>query len=185
MRICIILLFVVGIQNIVWSQEEKIVLQDEPVIFGADGFYVKEVVDKRENKENIGFVQKGVFKKTKVAANLEEGVEKSVFNFLKENFEQDSNGIPIVIGILELNISESSSLPVKGKAEVKMEFYKEKNGSLGKLYAAEAFVEQPAVNVTKTHEQRIREVISNCLENFNTSDWEDINPMYIKEERNN
>jgi hypothetical protein len=185
MRAFVIFLFVFGFCNISRAQEELIVLQNEPVEFKADGFYVKKVIDKRPNKENIGFAQKGVFKKTKVAVNFKYGVEKAVYTYLNENLEQDAGEVPIVICITELSVSESSGLPVTGKAEIKMDFCREKNGSLGKLYAAEAFVEQPAVNVTKTHEERIREVIANCIENFNSSDWQSIDPMYIKEEKNN
>jgi len=73
-------------------------------------------------------------------------------------------------------------VPNTGKAEIKMEFLREKDGSLGKLYAAESFVEKPAMNVTKTHEQRICEVIVSCLESFNESDWKTIEPAYFKEE---
>ena len=185
MRTSIIFLFVFCISTILWGQDEQVVLQNEPIGFETDGFYIKKVIDERENKENIGFVQKGVFKKTKVDANFKDGLEESIFNYLRENLGQDAGGVPIVIGITELNISESSSLPVAGKAEVKMEFYREKDGSLGKLYASEASIEKPAVNVSKTHEERIREVIVSCIENFNHSDWEEINPMYIKEERDN
>ncbi len=185
MKAFIIILFVFGIPGVIFGQEELIVLQNEPIEFAADGFFVKKVIDKREHKGNIGFAQKGVFKKTKVKANFKDGVETSIYNYLKENLEQEPDAVPIVIGITELKISESSSLPVTGKAEIKMEFYKEKDGSLGKLYASEAFIEKPAVNVTKTHEERIREVITSCLENFNDSDWKTISPMYIKEEREN
>ena len=181
MRAFIIILFVFGIHNIIWGQEEVIVLQNEPIEFKADGYYIKKVIDSREDKENIGFVQKGVLKKTKIDANLKSGVEQAVYNYLKENFKQDPDGVPIVLCITKLQISESKSLPVTGKAEIKMDFCREKNGSLGKLYNAEAYVEKPAVNVTKTHEERIREVITSCLESFSDTDWQTINPIYIKE----
>jgi hypothetical protein len=174
-----ILLF--GLHNVLWSQEELITLENEPVEFEADGFFIKKVTDARKEKDNIGFVQKGVFKKKKVDADLKSGVGNAVFNYLEENFKQDRSGVPIVIRITELKISESSSLPIKGKAEVKMEFFRAKNGSIGKLYEAESFVEKPAVNVTATHEERIREVIVSCLQNFNESDWESISPIYFKE----
>lgn len=178
-KILIFILFAT-LSNIVWSQEEMVTLQDEPVNFDADGFYIKNVVDARQNKENIGFVQKGVFKKTKIDADLKEGVEKAVFDFLEENFNQDRKGVPIVLHITKLEISETKSLPISGRAEIEIEFFRERDGSIAKLYQSEAFVEQPAVNVTKTHEARIREVISTCLESFNESDWKTINPVYIK-----
>ena len=181
MRAFFIILFVFGIHNIILAQEEAIVLQDEPITFSANGFYIKNVIDARKDKSNIGFVQKGVFKKTQVDAKLKGGVEKAIYNYMKENFSQEPNAVPIVIRITKLEISESKSIPVKGKAEIAMEFCREKNGSLGKLYDSEAFVEKPAVNVTKTHEERIREIITSCLKSFNDSDWKSINPVYIKE----
>ena len=178
------LVFIVlfGLHSVLWSQEELITLENEPIEFEADGFYIKKVTDAREVKGNIGFVQKGVFKKKKVNAGLKGGVETAVADYLKENFPQDPTGVPIVIRITKLNISESSSLPIKGMAEIQMEFLREKDGSLGKLYEAESYVEKPAVNVTATHEERILEVIVSCLENFNESDWKTIEPAYFKEE---
>jgi len=181
------LVFIVlfGMHNIIWSQEELITLENEPVEFEADGFYIKKVTDAREEKDNIGFVQKGLFKKKKVDADLKDGVAPAIYDYLKENFTQNPSGVPIVLRITKLEILESSSLPVKGKAEIKVEFFREKDGSLGKLYGAESFVEKPAVNVTATHEGRIREVITSCLQNFNESDWQSISPMYFKEEELN
>lgn len=182
MKKYLILILIFGLCHSLYGQEELITLENEPIEFEADGFYIKKITDAREEKDNIGFVQKGVFKKKKVDADLKGGLENSIQNYLEENFRQDPAGIPIVIRITELEISESSSLPIKGKAEVTMEFYREKDGSLGKLYEAESYVEKPAVNVTATHEERIREVIVSCLQNFNESDWESISPMYFKEE---
>jgi len=181
MKKIIIFVLFVGWSSILWSQEETITLQDEPIEFDADGFYIKKVVDARKNKDDIGFVQRGVFKKTKVDANLKGGVEKAIFSYLQQNFDQEKNGIPIVLYITELKISETKNLPITGKADIKMEFYRFKDGSIGKLYESEAYVEKPAVNVTKTHEERIREVISTCLRSFNKSDWQTADPMYYKE----
>lgn len=182
MKKYLILILVFGLYHSLYGQEELITLKNEPVEFEADGFYIKKVTDVRDAKENIGFVQKGVFKKKKVDADLKGGVKTAISNYLEDNFTQDPSGVPIVIRITELKISETTGLPVKGEAEITMEFFREKDGSLGKLYKAESYVEKPAVNVTNTHEERIREVITSCLQNFNESDWETIEPMYFKEE---
>ncbi len=180
MRVCFIFLFV-GIHSLLSAQEEVITLQNVPMEVRAHGFYIAKVVDARKKQENIGFVQKGVLKKKKLDATMEGGVAPAIYKYLEQSFTQDEAGVPIILYITQLQISESTGLPVTGKAEVKMEFYREKNGSIGKLYAAEAYVEKPAVSVTKTHEERIREVIENCLGNFNDSDWQTITPMYFKE----
>lgn len=181
MRTSLVFVLLFGLHSMILAQEELIELNNDPIEFEADGFYIKKVTDSRENKDSIGFAQKGVFKKDKVPARFKDGLEPAIYNFLKENFRQDSSGVPIVMRVTYLQISESLGIPITGMAEIKMEFLREKDGSLGKLYATEAFVEKPAMNVTKTHEQRIREVIATCLESFNESDWETIEPMYFKE----
>jgi len=184
MKAVFIFIFLFGFCSIAYGQEEFIELQHEPVDFKAEGFFIKNVIDGRADKESIGFVQKGIFKKTKVHASFKHGLETAIYNYLEKSLRQDKTSVPVVLRITHLNISESKSLPVKGKAEVKMEFFREKNGSLGKLYEAEAFVEKPAINVTKTHEERIREVIITCLESFNKSDWQSVTPMFFKEREN-
>jgi len=181
MKAVFVFIFLFGMYDIATGQEELIVLQNEPVDFEVEGFFIKNVKDGRANKESIGFVQKGIFKKTKVKASFKDGLETAVYNFLEKSVRQDNTSVPVILRITRLNISESQSLPVKGRAEVKMEFYRERNGSIGKLYEAEAFVEKPAVNVSKTHEERIREVIITCLKSFNESDWQSGTPMFFEE----
>jgi len=185
MKVVFILIFLFGLYGIAPGQEEFIVLQNEPVDFKVEGFFIKDVTDGRPDKESIGFVQKGIFKKTKVRASFKDGLEPAVYNYLEKSLGQDKTTVPVILRITRLNISESQSLPVKGRAEVKMEFYREKNGSIGKFYEAEAFVEKPAVNVSKTHEERIREVIISCLKSFNESDWQSVTPMFFKEREPN
>jgi hypothetical protein len=123
-----------------------------------------------------------VFKKNKVPARFKDGLEPDILNFLKEIFRQDKSGVPIIIHVASLKISESMGVPITGKAEIKMEFLREKDGSQGKLYVAESFVKKPAMNMTKTHEQRICKVIVSCLESFKESDWKTIEPEYFKKE---
>ncbi|HKJ78363.1 MAG TPA: hypothetical protein VKA10_02460 [Prolixibacteraceae bacterium] len=184
MKHYLVFLILLAVTSLLWGQEETVVLQDEPIEFEADGFYIKKVVDARNDRANIGFVQKGLIKKKKVDAHLKYGVETSVYSYLKENFEQEKGGVPIVIYITELKISETKSLPIAGRAEIEMVFYREREGSIAKLFTSESYVEKPAVNVTATHEERIREVIVSCLESFNGSDWKTVDPVYFKEKQN-
>ena len=48
MRAVLIILFVFGLHQIVWSQEELIILQNESIEFEADGFYIEKVEDVSE-----------------------------------------------------------------------------------------------------------------------------------------
>lgn len=182
MKPVFIFIFLLGLYSIAAGQEELIVLENEPVDFEAQGFFIKGVTDGRTDTSSIGFIQKGLIKKRKIPAHFKYGLEKTIYNYLEQSLEQDKKSVPVVLQITHLKISESEGIPVKGKAEVKMEFYRERNGSLGKLYEAEAFVEKPAVNVSKTHEERIRSVINTCLKSFNESDWESISPVYFQEQ---
>mgnify|MGYP006298226009 CR=1 FL=1 len=181
MKFTLVFLLLFVLTGWVKGQDELVVLKNEPIEFEADGFYIKKVTDGRSDKESIGFIQKGVFKKKKIQANFKDGLEKALFNYLDKSLIQDKNAVPVIVKVTHLHISESKDLPVKGKAEVKMEFYREKEGSIGRLYEAEAFVEKPAVNVSKTHEERIRSVINTCLKSFNESDWKSITPVYFQE----
>jgi hypothetical protein len=178
-------MLLLGLTGMLLAQAELIELSNEPVAFEADGFYIKKVTDVRANKDSIGFAQKGLFKKEKVPARFKDGLGPAIFNYLKKNFRQDSAGVPIIMRVTYLHVSEKLGVPITGAAEIKMEFLRDKDGSVGRLYEAEAFVEKPAMNVTKTHEQRIREVIVSCLESFNESDWKSISPVYFKEEEKN
>ena len=181
MKAVFIFIFLFGWQGVLWGQEEMIVLNNEPVDFKAEGFYIKDVTDGRPDKENIGYIRKGLIKRKKIPAHFKDGLEKAIYTYLKQSLRQDTTSVPVVLRITRLNISESKGLPVKGKAEVTMEFFREKGGSLGKLYEAEAFVEKPAVDVSGTHEERIRSVINTCLKSFNATDWQSVTPVYFKE----
>ncbi|MFW5822411.1 MAG: hypothetical protein ACOCU7_03400, partial [Tangfeifania sp.] len=62
MRTTLVLVLLFGLHSILFAQEELIELSNEPIEFEADGFFIKKITDAREEKDNIGFVQKGVFK---------------------------------------------------------------------------------------------------------------------------
>jgi hypothetical protein len=177
MKRILIVLFVI-FNSFCYSQEKVIELKNEPVEIEINDFYISVVIDGRQNQENIGFVQTGIFNK-KVKADLVGGVESSIYQYLKTSFSFDTNKIPIVVKIIYLNISEKTAFSNEiGRAEIKLEFYKVAGGKLGKIYESEAFVEEPGMDVTKGHEKRIRSVLKTCINSFNNSDWKSINPEF-------
>ncbi len=181
MRTTLILVFLFGIQHLLFAQNEFIELKAEPANFQAKGFYIQKVEDGRINRDNIGFVQKGAFNR-KVTADLRNGVESAIFNYLKTSVSQDTAATPIIMRIVHLNISErTNAFSEYGRAEIAVEFYKNENGNQGKVYEAEAFIDKPAMDVTKGHEKRIREVLLMCLEKFNNSGWENAVPVQNQE----
>jgi hypothetical protein len=86
MKAVFIFIFLFGFCSIAYGQEEFIELQHEPVDFKAEGFFIKNVIDGRADKESIGFVQKGIFKKTKVYDSFKHGLETAIYNSYVTSF---------------------------------------------------------------------------------------------------
>lgn len=175
-----VLLIILG--SIGYAQEKIIALKNDPIDMDVAGFYISDVIDGRKNQENIGFAQVGMFNRV-VDVDLEGGVEKSVFNYLTESLPMDTLDTPIVLKIVYLYVSEKTSMFTEtGRAEIKVEFYKASDGKLGKIYGAEALIEEPGADVTRGHEKRIRSVLTTCINSFNNSDWRSIEPEFIAKE---
>ncbi len=175
-RILIVVFVILSLSG--YSQKKIIELSWVPVDIQMNGFYISDVIDARENQDNIGFIQTGTDNKT-VAVDLKNGLESSVYNYMKASYQFDTSQTPIVIKVVHLRISERSSFSSeRGRAEIKLEFYKVNNDKYAKVFEYETFVEKQASDVTKGHEERIRSVINTCIKNFNKSDWKSKKPEY-------
>lgn len=165
------------------GQQKLITLKNEPLTIPVKGFYILDVIDGRENQNNIGFALVGMFNK-KVDVNLVGGTENAILKYLKNSLPSDVNGAPIIIKILHLDVSEQINFTSeKGRAEIKVEFYRYNDGELGKFHTAESFREEPALDATLGHEKRIREVLATCISSFNDADWQSVTPIYDTQEQ--
>lgn len=182
MKRLVVILFVT-LSAVAYSQEKWIELKHEAVKTETNGFYISGVIDGRQNRDSIGFVQTGLADKS-VSAHLYGGLENSLFNYLKNAYPRDTSQTPIVIIVKHLSISETSAFTLeKARAEIKLEFYKTSNGKLGKVYATEYFVEKQSADVSRGHEKRIKTVLDTCIERFNESDWKTVQPEFKARDR--
>src|SRR6056297_2350434 len=79
-RILIVVFVILSLSG--YSQKKIIELSWVPVDIQMNGFYISDVIDARENQDNIGFIQTGTDNKT-VAVDLKNGLESSVYNYMK------------------------------------------------------------------------------------------------------
>lgn len=174
------LLILVILASINVNGQVKIIeLKNEGISIPQRNFYISSVIDGRADKSKIGFAQVGAFNK-KVDANFKLTLEETLQQYFNSVLPKADNQEAVVLKIIDLYISEKTLFTSEtGRAEIKIEFYKiNNNGQLGKVYEAEAFFEEPAMDVTKKHETRIRKVISDCLKRFSTSNWQEIHPDF-------
>lgn len=138
----------------------------------VDNFYISEIIDNRIIKDNIGFAQKGLLNK-KVPAVLPDSLEV----YLKEKLEilvpKKENSTPITLIIHEFNVSErTTAFSEKGMFRTQIEFAKKAGDKLLSLWYCESEVEKGGMDVTKGHRKRVLKGISECIESFNKSDWQ-------------
>lgn len=144
-------------------------------------FYIKEVIDGRKDKTNIGYLLGFMTKKPVV---LEGGFNEPIQSFLNATLSQRDYKTPIIMKITVLRVSESSSLGRYIKAEVKAIFYRQKDGKLGRVFDMEVYLEKRIIDdgyyyaKLAAHEANIRATIENCIKSFSESNWASINPTW-------
>jgi hypothetical protein len=90
----------------------KISLKDKNDVALGYNFYIDNVLDGRQFKENVGTVQKGAFNR-KVLANFETSLVEEFSNYLEVICPKDENKAKISIRINDLYVSELTSLFLK------------------------------------------------------------------------
>jgi hypothetical protein len=180
----ILVVIMILLSSSTYAQDKRkiIELKNESTDITLKDFYISAVIDGRQNKDNIGFALVGKFNK-KVIVDLEEGLAKSVYDYFTKSYSFDSNSTPVVLKIVQLNISEDRGLSTnKGIAKVQIEFYKSTNGQFGKVFESEAFIKQANIDVKSGHEKLIRSVLATCIEDFNNSNWKLVTPDFKEAE---
>jgi hypothetical protein len=163
----------------VLGQEKYIALKREPLEISNRNFYIKDVIDARANLNDVGFAQTGAFNR-KVLVKFDAGVRNELLDYFSAALPPMADQTPVILKLLALKVGEKTGLfSEHGMAEAKMAFYVEKEGRLGKVFETEAFYKTPGkLDVTKFHEENLRKVIGQCLQNFASSDWETVSPVY-------
>src|SRR5688572_30049481 len=85
-------------------------LKDNKFPFVPSEFYIKEVVDNRENKESIGSIITSTSTPLKkLQIDMKSGADKAVSEFISRNLVRNSNLRPIILTINQLRITETLS----------------------------------------------------------------------------
>ena len=164
---------------VLWAQKEQIILKNGLIRLPLQEFYIDTVIDGRGNKDNIGFVMKGAFNK-KVKAEFKGGIEPTLTDFFKYALTYDSTKTPVVVRVVFIQISEKlNGTNETGRAEIKVEFYKQQGDQIAKVYETEASFEETGLDVTSGHERRLRKVLENIMFSFNNSNWQQVAGEYV------
>lgn len=181
MRILFITVISLSFSFLAEAQQKIIKLKPELLDLKPGTFYIKDVIDVRNFKANIGFVQVGMFNK-KIAATLEGGVEQSLLDYINSSLPKDTNLTPVILKVVRLRISEQISYSSEvGRADVQIEFYTAQNGDLQKVHKASSVIEDTGIDVTKTHGHRIQTAINTCIKDFiNTEKNKNVDVFYYE-----
>ncbi len=165
--------------------QDVISLKSKKIDLTNVDFYIKEVIDNREEK-NLGIVKNK--EGTKAELRLFPNAEEVVDSFIKISIPKLVSNKAIIIKIKDLNIQESriSESEVIARAFVHLVFYEKRRNRLKEIFRikhkedqvfeASIFTLSNVADVFNTHEKRIRAALEYCLFAFmeNQKDTEGI-----------
>ena len=150
--------------------QHYIELKSKPVHLRLDSFYVSEVIDARAIKREIGSTNAGSGE-SEQPVYLREGISKSFKNYIDSVVTMDKTTRAIILAVEELFVSEQAYLAYEaGYAKLRVSFLVRENENYYSLYQTVTNAEGSHIDATKTHEERIRQVIYKALHEFNQQD---------------
>lgn len=136
-------------------------------------FYVENVYDGRQFRDNIGTVQKGALNR-KVLARLAKPLEEEIKQYLDLALPKLPASKPISIRINDLFISEFSDRTTEtGFASVTADVIEVRDGTPYIVGTYAATIEGSGMDVTGKHAQRIRQAIIKCIAKYEVTPEED------------
>lgn len=168
MKKILLLLTILCNVHISYSQRvHQIILSNESLRITDRNFYIDTIIDNRGNKGDIGIVQKGAFN-TKYTAQLKSGLTQTLLDYFNFALPKESGQLPLTIKVVKFEISEKTTFTNEfGFADIILEFYHENK----KLYNSKQHITVTSMDVTRLHEENIREALNNSIIEFNKSGW--------------
>lgn len=144
-------------------------LRRELIDYRPQHFYIAKVTDGRAKKDNIGTVYNGIANRPN-AADLHGGVEKSLNELLRWTLPRDSSKVPVEMEIRHLLIRETlETFTEFAELELMVAFYDLSN-ERKQLYLSKLKIdERLAVDVTSSHERRIRTAIVQAIKDLDAN----------------
>lgn len=171
----VILLF----SNLAYAQKEIFVsLPSESETMISAGFYIKRVLDQRENQKSIGVITLANEDKTNYII-LRKGALPEFTEYFNRILPYSPGKYPVNVILKSVSVSEEITDSSKFiTSEVKLDFYLEKNGAISKVYSATALKKKRSVeNNEQLIQQLLVTAIRDCLVTFSTSSWKK-HPFY-------
>lgn len=173
----LVVLFFVVISTVAFSQNKtefhKVSLKDKKDKAVGFNFYVENVYDGRQFKENIGTVQKGGFNR-KVVANFEKPLPIEFFDYLAVICPSEESKSKISIRINDLYVSElTRAMSETGYATIAIDVIETKDTTAYIVGSYVASTESNGMDVTGSHDERLKKVLQECLTNYMKTSEED------------
>jgi hypothetical protein len=176
MKKLVVLFFVVA-STVAFSQNKtefhKVSLKDKKDKAVGFNFYVENVYDGRQFKENIGTVQKGGFNR-KVVANFDKPLPVEFFDYLAVICPSEGSKSKISIRINDLYVSELTRVMSEtGYATIAIDVIETKDTTAYIVGSYVASTESNGMDVTGSHDERLKKVLQECLTNYMKTSEED------------
>ena len=132
-------------------------------------FYSVDVIDARTNKENIGYVFKGIGNK-RIPAQFEDGFLPHLNKFCTTILPKEDAKIGLILIIRKLSITDHTNAQYSySDCQIEIEFAKKIED---KLYSLGIFDTQLIGNTNRNlHSKRIEEGVFHCLRKLNRTNW--------------
>lgn len=145
-------------------------LKDEYFFLPNRKFYIDRIIC---NIQPRGFTARTGLRGDSQAIQFNDSIQHVVADYLRMSAAPVKGFAPIVLRIKDLQIEENRNfVKEKGKVKINIEFFVQSNDGehpeLIKIYQTQAYhVYTKLFNVTEEHELHLREIIKECLTNFN------------------
>jgi hypothetical protein len=137
------------------------------------GFYCSEIIDKRDSKNNIGYVSRGIGNNnTKII--FQEDSTKYLIKTLKNLLPKEETKPEIVLILKSIIASENIGTQNQyGFCNAEIEFAKQVDTSLYSLGTFYSSISEKSNRIKYTHGKRVLAALEDCLIQFNNSGWKD------------
>jgi hypothetical protein len=126
-------------------------------------FFIGKVYDGRQNKSNIGSVQKSIFNK-KILAVVEKPLSEELQNYFNICFPKEAGKKVLSIRVNEFYVSEhTESKTETGYATVVFDFIEKTEGIDYIIGSYSSVIKSDGIDVTSGHEQRLIQAINECI----------------------
>ena len=136
------------------------------IMLGKPGYFIEDIIDARDEKYCIGFVQKGMANK-KVPAFFEKGLSAEFMGLFSSFFKKQESDEAIFLRVNHLFVYEVNYPEIQfSVAELNVSFLKKEGDAYIELLQTGTISHFNGMDATKKHAANIAIAVGNCLEEF-------------------